>query len=244
MSTVTGSTPGKIRTFLLDHERLIIVVIFAALCWWGYGKYADIRLQHDNSVLAQQTLITNAATAAAKSQAAQSAQDAAALQALQTKLEAQNAQLVLANTQMATALASRQHVDAVLPLPDLATRWTSLVPAAHPAATANGLSVDSDSAHATVATLEQVPVLQSELANETTLKANDDLLLTQQSKNIFDLNAQVTGLTKLDADHQAQCVDEKNVMKSEFRKSKRHWFVAGVVVGFIGRQLIKVETGW
>ena len=36
------------------------------------------------------------------------------------------------------------------------------------------------------------------------------------------------------------CTDEKAVLRAESRKGKMHWFEAGVVVGFVGRQLIKV----
>src|SRR5271168_4604706 len=90
---VTGSTPGLIRTFLLDHERLIIIVILAVGLWFGYGKYAQIRLDHDNAILAQAKITADAQAKANQQLAAQVADDKAQLEALSAKLEAQNQQL-------------------------------------------------------------------------------------------------------------------------------------------------------
>src|SRR6202795_3392652 len=101
---VTGNTIGHIRAFLLDHEKLIIIVIAAVVLFWGYGKYAQIRLDHDNALLkqaqvvAQQQATQNAALAVqAQQNAQQVAQDKAQLQALTDKMTAQNQQLVNAN---------------------------------------------------------------------------------------------------------------------------------------------------
>ncbi len=229
----TGSTPGKIRTFLLDHERLIIVVFAAVLLWWGYGKYADIRAQHDNAVLQQAKITTDSQLKVTQAQAAQVQADEAQREALQAKLEAMNAQLVAANTQLATALATRQKTDAALPITDLAARWNILVPVATPTVTPTGLSVSQTGAVATVQALEQVPVLQTQLSNEIQLKQNDDQLLTVDAKSIADLNTQVAGAFKLDTDHQAQCVAQINVVKAEAAKSKRRWGKFGFVIGVI-----------
>src|SRR5208337_621046 len=252
---ITGSTPGLIRTWLIDHEKLIIVVIAAILLWWGYGKYAQIRLDHDNAALQQQKLIVaaqvqqNAALAAqAQKDAAQAAADKAALQALSDKVAAQNQQLVAANTALATALTKQQHTDAGLPIPDLVNRWAQLAPGTNfaSAVTPGGnVEVTPSNALATVQTLEQVPALKQELVNETTEKTNDDQIIVAQNKSILDLGTQVgtlnsslTGAFKLDTDHQAQCVEQIKVVKDEARKSKRHWFVIGWVTGFLSRQAI------
>lgn len=258
---VTGSTPGLIRTWLLDHERLIIVLIAAVLLWWGYGKYAQIRLDHDNAALQQQKIVVaaqvqqNAALAAqAQKDATQAAEDKAALQVLSDKIAAQNQQLISANTALATALTKQQKTDATLPIPDLVNRWAQLAPGVNFDGTAisnsGNVAVTPSNVRATVQTLEQVPVLKTELANETTQKQNDDQIITTQNKNIFDLgssintlNLEVAGKDKLIVDNTKQCTDEKNVMKDEFRKSKRHWFYFGFISGFIARQALKAPTG-
>src|SRR5271170_2591865 len=240
-SPTTGSTPGIIRTFLLDHERLIIVVVLAVGLWFGYGKYAQIRLDHDNAVLAQAKVVADAQATANAQLAAQVAADKASLQVLTDKLSAQNQQLTNANVALAAALSQRQKTDAALPVPDLVNRWAQLAPGTNftgAVGSGNNVTVTPSNALATVQQLEKVPVLTQQLTNETTEKTNDDQLLASANKSIFDLNNQVAGATKLDTDHQAQCVEQIKVVKDEARKSKRKWFVIGYVAGFLSRQFI------
>jgi hypothetical protein len=245
VAKATGSTPGKIRTFLLDHERLLIVILVIAFGVWGYGKYADIRANEANVALQQAKLATDSQAKVVAAQAAQVQQDKADLEALLTKLEAQNAQLAQANVTLANALANQKKTDATLPLPQLAQRWNALVPDANPVATPNGqVQVSAAGAVATVQALEEVPALKDELKNETQLKVNDDLLITQQTKSIFDLNNSITGLNAKAVTDKTVCEDEKKVIVAQARKSKLKWFKWGVVVGFVGRQIIKTETGW
>lgn len=233
VAKTTGSTPGLIRTFLLDHERLIIIMIAAVLIWYGVGKYQDIRAQHDNEVLQQAKITTDSQLKVTQAQAAQVQADEAQREALQAKLEAMNAQLVAANTQLATALATRQKTDAALPITDLAARWNTLVPVATPTVTSTGLSVSQAGAVATVQALEQVPVLQQQLTNETNLKQNDDQLLTQDAVVIKDFTSRVDGLNLLIVDKDKQCTAQIAVVKAEAAKSKRRWFKLGFVVGFL-----------
>lgn len=233
---VTGSTPGLIRTFLLDHERLLIVLVAAVVLWWGYGKYAQIRLEHDNSALQQAKITADAQVAANQQLAQQVADDKAQLQVLTDKLTAQNQQLTAANIALATALTKQQKTDASLPVPDLVNRWAQLAPGTNFAGavgSGNNVSVTPANALATVQQLEKVPVLTQELANEITQKQNDDQLLVSANKSIFDLNSQVTGAVKLDTDHQAQCAEQIKVVKDEARKSKRRWFIIGFISGLI-----------
>jgi len=136
---------------------------------------------------------------------------------------------------LATALTKQQKTDAALPVPDLVNRWAQLVPGTNFAGavtSGNNVTVTPSNALQTVQQLEKVPVLTQELANETTLKANDDLLIGQQNKNIFDLNASLTGAVKLDTDHQAQCVALVADVKAKAAKSKRRWFIIGYIAGF------------
>jgi hypothetical protein len=241
MATASGSTPGLIRSFLLDHERLIIIVIVVAGLWFGYGKYADIVAAHDNAALQQAKVVAAAQEQANAQLATQVQADKASLQALTDKVTAQNQQLVAANTALATALATRQKTDAALPVPALVDRWAQLAPGTNftgAVTSGNNVQVTPSNALATVQQLEKVPVLTTELANETTLKTNDDLLIVQQNKNIFDLSGQVTGLNKQIVDNQTQCTDQIAVVKAEARKSKRRWFIIGYVAGFLTREFI------
>jgi len=242
MATVTGSTPGLIRTWLLDHERLIIVVIVVVGLWFGYGKYAQIRADHDSAVLKQAQIVANQQASQNAALAAQVQTDAAQLKALSDKLEAQNQQLANANVALATALSKQQHTDATLPPTELAQRWAQITPNM-PAGgvtvnTQNSMTVTQAGAVATVQELEKVPVLTTELANENAAKANDDQLLSSANKSIVDLDSQITGLNKSIVDNNAVCQDQIKLVKAQAAKSKRRWFIIGYVAGFLSREFI------
>src|ERR1700676_5408184 len=164
----TGSTPGMIRTFLLDHERLIIIVLAAAVIFLGWGKYAQMRIDHDSALLkqaqvvaAQQATQDAALAQQAQQNALQIAQDKAQLQALSDKLTAQNQQLVNANTTLATALTKQTKTDASLPVPALVDRWAELAPGTNftgAVTSGNNVEVTPSNALATVQQLEKIPV--------------------------------------------------------------------------------------
>jgi hypothetical protein len=238
----TGGEIGKIRSFLLDHERLLIVAIVVVGLWFGYGKYAQMRIDHDSAVLKQAQIVAAQQASQDAALAQQVTADKAQLQALTDKLTAQNQQLVNANTALATALSKQQHTDATLPPNELAQRWAQITPSM-PAggvtvSSNNAIQVTQAGAVATVQQLEQVPVLTQQLANETTQKNNDDQLLAQSTKNIFDLSNQVTGLNKSIVDNNAVCQDQIKLVKAQAAKSKRRWFIIGYVAGFLSREFI------
>jgi len=235
--------PGRIRTFLFDHEYLLMFILGVVLIWFVSGKVQDMIAAHDNANLQAQKLVTEAQVKANQQLAEQVQTDAENLKALQVKFEAINAQLAQANSTLAAALANRQKTDAALPLPDLAIRWHEILPGASPTATPTGVSLDSLGAHATVSALEQIQPLKDQLANETTMKNNDDALLTAANTSIFDLNKRVDGLNLLLVDNDKQCKLDIKVVKDAAAKSKRRWFIIGYVAGFISRQAIISYTG-
>ena len=262
ISPIHGGEIGKIRSFLLDHERLLIVIIAAVVLWFSYGKYADIRANEADKALQEQKLVVAAQVQANQQLAAQvqkdeaqQAADKAALQALTDKVTAQNQQLAQANIALANTLAKQQKTDATLPPSELAQHWAQITPNMPAGGVTvskdNAIAVTQAGAVATVVQLERVPFLTQELANETTQKQNDDQIIANQTKNIFDLGTtigdlhkQIDGKDLLIADNTKQCTDEKNVMKAQFRKSKRRWFVIGYVAGFVSRQAIKSYLGF
>lgn len=247
VSTTTGSNPGSTRSFLLDHENLIIVIILAVLLWWGWGKFAQMRIDHDAAQLKQVMAVATQQATQDTALAQQALVDKAQLQALADKVAAQNAQLVATNAALASALNQRRHTDAALPPPVLVQRWTQITPGMPP----NGVMVTTDNmtriptivvtqagAVATVQQLEQVPVLQQELNDETAQKDNDDQLLASSHQDIATLSEQVTGLNQQVVDNQNVCTDQIKLVKAQAAKSKRRWFVIGYVAGFLSRQFI------
>lgn len=236
---ITGNTIGHIRAFLLDHERLLIVLVAAVLIFIGYVKVTNIIAAHDAANLKQAQVVADAQKVQNAQLAQQVAVDAENLKALETKLESQNAQLVQANATLASALANRQKTDAALLPTELAARWTQLVPQASPVVgSGNSLTVSNAGGVATVQSLEQVPVLQAQLKNETAEKQNDDQIITQQTTSIFNLNASVTGLNKQIVDNDVVCKAAIKVEVDKARKSKRRWFIIGYVAGFASKAFL------
>jgi hypothetical protein len=229
--------------FIEAHERLLLVAVAGLVLWFGIGRIDTLIQNHDNANLQQAKIV--AVTQADKTQAlaAQSAQQAAQYQALAAKLDAQNAALVVANTELATALAKQQKTDSTLPPSDLVARWNTMVPQADATVTPSGVDLPETGAIATVQQLELVPVQQQKLVNAQTELTNAQSLLTAEGQQIATLNTEVGSLRLQQVDDAKVCAVQISTVKAEARKSKRHWFYAGVVVGFIGRQLIKSETG-
>src|ERR1700675_652660 len=236
---VTGNTIGKIRSFLLDHEKLLIVVIAAVLIFAGYVKVTNIIAAHDASNLKQAQVVADAQKAANTQLAQQVLEDKAALQALTDKVTAQNQQLTNANIALATALSKQQKTDATLPPSDLAQRWAQITPnmpaGGVTVATDNTMKVTQAGAVATVQQLEKVPVLTQQLDNMTVEKTNDDALIAKQNTSIFDLNSQVGGLQKQIVDNDKVCQAAIKVEKDNARKGKRKWFIIGYIAGFASK---------
>ena len=177
--------------------------------------------------------------------AAQVAQQSAQYQALATKLDAQNAALVAANTQLATALAQRQKTDATLPPSGLAERWHQLVPQVTTSDVSAGqMTVNTPGVSATVQQLEQVPVLHAQVANQSKELGNAQNLLTASNRQVTTLNTEVGSLRVQLSDNAKVCDARVKVESDKVHKARRRWFVIGYVAGFLSRQYIKSATGF
>lgn len=234
----------RAETWIKQHEKLFLAVIAGLVLWFAIGKIDTLIQNHDNAALQQAKVVAQVQQEKNDALTKQVAQQAAQYQALATKLDAQNAQLVAANTQLATTLAKQQKIDATLPPTQLVARWNTLVPSANVTVSANGETLPSSGAVATVQALETIPVITQELDNtKTELKGEQDLL-TASTGQVATLNSEVTGLNLQIVDNNKVCSEQIAVVKAAARKSKRKWFYAGIVVGWIGRQLVKTETGF
>jgi hypothetical protein len=232
-----------ISTYLKAHEHLLIVLVLVVLSWFALGKVQSVLAAHDNANLAQAKVTAAVQQEKNDALAKQIAQQAAEYKALADKVNAQNAALEQANVNLANALIKQQRTDASLPPSELANRWTVLVPQAKPVVTPTGIAVDTPSAVATVQALEETPALRAQLSNERTQLENAQKLIVDEGTQIATLNTLVTGKDALLADDAKVCSAQVAVVKADARKSKRKWFIVGVVVGWVGRQLLKTETG-
>jgi len=233
-----------ISAYLKAHERLVLAGIAAVLLWFAVGHVESIIAKHDDANLLQAKITAQSQAEKTEALAAQATAQAEQYKELAAKVQQQNSALVTANTQLATALAQQQHTDSTLPPSELANRWSTLVPQAKPTVTATGIAVDTPSAIATVQALEQVPVLTAQVANQSKELSNAQALVTAEGDQVKTLNTEVGSLNLQLADNQKVCDARVKVVTDAARKSKRRWLYAGMVLGFIGRQLIKSETGF
>jgi hypothetical protein len=236
---------GKVSTFLITHERLIIVLSLALLLFHGYLKTIDY-LKSRDQVVANKTQAVLQAQVEANKQAFDNTQQAVLqYKDLVDKLMASNAQIASAQAQRAQVTQKQQTTDKMLPPPELAARWNTLLkmPTGVAPAAGNTYAVTQDAAVQTVVELETVPSLQADLAGEQILVSNGQ----KQIDGLSTVNAaQITEIAGLGAQIQDQdkaCTAQINLVKAQSRKSKIHWFEAGFVVGFVVRQAIKFPTG-
>ena len=245
MSTGSVVTATPVRTFLKDHEVLIIIVLLVVLGWFGIGKIQDIEAKHDDATLQAVTVKSVNDLAAASAAAADATQKEADFKALAEKMQAQDAIYQQQLLTLTAKLASQQKVDATLTPPALVARFNTLVPEARASVTSTGVALPESGAVATVQQLESVPVLESQLLITNGQLADSNKLLVSEGASIAPLHTEIDRLNVIvNVDDPKKCAAEIKVEKDKAAKSKRHWFIIGYVAGFLSRQYIKTTTGF
>lgn len=244
-AAVVSTEVSKISTYIKAHEKLIVIVLCLAAAIFAYQKGAGLiesYFQHKDNI-AHATLQAQVDTV--KAQALNNAAEDAQYQRLAQQLTTANASLAAAIAQRNVVTVKQQAVDKTLAPADLATRWAGLLhaPASDIQATAAGIAVTPPVATQTVVALDSIPGLEANLVDETTTAANLKEQLTNVSTLNSGLNKQIDGLNSELVDQTKVCTVDKNLLKAQARKSKLHWFLGGVVTGFVFRQIIKSTTG-
>ncbi len=245
MNTGSVVTTTPIRTFLKDHEILLISILCFALTWVVVGKVQDAIAKHDNANLQAITVKSVNDLAAANAAAADAAQKEADFKALAEKMQAQDAVYQQQLLALTATLASQQKVDATLTPTDLVARFNTLVPDAKASVTPTGVALPESGAVATVQQLESVPVLESQLSITNGQLTDANKLLVSEGASIAPLHTEIDRLNVIvNVDDPKKCAAEIKVEKDKAAKSKRHWFIIGYVAGFLSRQYIKTTTGF
>jgi hypothetical protein len=194
--------------FVKHHEKLILIGA-ASLVLWHFGD--KITEWFDNKHSAEQAQIN-----------LQIAQQETRNQLLQQELskmqQSFNETILSLNAKIDAkkqAVIVQQKIDAQLPLPELSTRWESLLTLAPGNVTpqTNGtIAVSTDAAHATVNELEKVPQLTEQVEDtQAELKACTDLS-AKKDESISGLKIQVQN------EKDGRAADAK-VAKDDRRKS-------------------------
>lgn len=252
MSNTTGDVVGVVEakikadlSWLQKHERLALSVVAGLVLWFAIGKIDTLIANHDNAHLQQ--VKVEAAVQQEKNDALtkQAAQYKADYDVLAAKIDARDEQLHQLQAQLNTTLAKQQKTDAAMTTPEIAQRWEQLVPAATVSPTSTGgVALTDAGAHATVEELEKAPVLEQQLSAKDEELSNANKLVAAEGQQLGTLNDLVAGLRTKAMDDAKVCSAQIAVVKAEARKGKRHWFYAGMVVGWVGRQVVKTYTGF
>lgn len=243
---MADTTVVAAETWILRHERLIIIVLALVFLGWIGSKWID----HSATVDKQKAVVAQQELADQKDKdsqlAAQVKQSTTEYQQLVTQLAQQNQQLAANITQRNTALIVQQASDQKLTNPQVATRWQQVAPNVAPNAvtpTATGVEVTQQGARDTVAALEQIPVLQKDLKDSQQEFTNQQQELDKSNQLVSQLNLQVTGLGTQITDGQKACKAEITSVKADARKGKMKWFKIGFVTGFVSGLWVSHATG-
>jgi hypothetical protein len=219
--------------WILAHEKLLIVTgtlaatLYLGSMWIGHSSDKAIA----EAAAAKQVVAEQVARNAdiSKMMLTQTQQ----YQQLVNTLVANNQSIVSAMAARQTAVQQQQKVDQTLPLPDLAIRWEKLagLQPSDIVATDKGLTVNEEGSRTTVQILETVPVLQMDVKDSHQIIINKDQQIGGLDGLVTGLRKQVDGLTIEIKDKDAACTTQLNVQKAEARKSKRNWFIGGLITG-------------
>lgn len=215
--------------FAKAHEKILLIVLFFGVAGFLGNKYLDSSY---NAAVARQKSAeqTLAAQKAADDKlAAQNQQAQQQYQVLLGQVTAQNQKLSAEISQLSLSLAARQKQDAALPLPDLAARWEALIGVSGVTSTENGLQASPVASRATVTSLESLPVIKQQLADETTLASDKDEQISGLGGIVNGLNSEIAGLNLQLTDSGKACQAQVAVA----RKSRWRWFKFGFVTGFV-----------
>jgi hypothetical protein len=230
---------ATISAYVKLHEKLIAIVLGAALIYAAYGKVENIIARHDDANLKQAQVTLQAQASKDAVLATQASQQAEQYKELAAKVDTENAALVNANATLAAALTRQQKTDATLPPIELVARLNTLVPTAGATFTPNGVTLPEAGAVATVQQLEKVPVLTQELSNSQAEAKNDLSLLTASTGQVATLNSEVSGLRLENTDEKNVCTQQLRVQADAARKRERRIGIIGAVIGVILRSMIK-----
>jgi|SRR5271154_5778687 len=231
-------TPSWLSTHAARIERVVLLSLVLLGAGWGYSKY----LSHAESTATARATAAEQALAAEKSQDAENAiATAQTLAQWQAMVQADHtlvASLAAAAAQRQQVLTKQVTTDVTLPLPDLANRLKTLGNAPDGTVTVtadNSVKLTQNGAVAVTQTLEQVPVLQADLKDETALATALQAEEVQATAAVADQTKQIAGLNLTISGEETKCQAQVAQVQAQLKHSRWHWFLAGLVTGFVGR---------
>lgn len=244
MSTATVTpAPAVVITplsWFQKHERLLIVLMIVCLGAWLIQRHYNVAAQDATT----RATIAEAKAASADTSAAQSA--VVLQQAIQqvnvenATLAAQNAALAQALTARQTATVVQQRTDSALTQSALSSRIATLSSAPPAEVTFDDANVrlGRNAAVAVAQSLELVPTLQANLADETNIAKNTQSELDGANGLIIKQSTDITALGIARTADAVSCQAELKQVKAASRANSMKWFkrgfITGNVTGFLG----------
>jgi uncharacterized protein YlxW (UPF0749 family) len=221
----------KYIDLLKAHEKIVIAVLLILCVLYGYNKYLNHSAQtaHDANIMAQANLkqqqAANAKLAEVVSQAMQN------LREVSTKVDTESKKIDADLATHRQTVVEQQRQDAIAPLPELAARWNALLNTTGAVAQGPSIVTDEPTSRATVQNLELIPLLNDEVSGANKKLDGEKEKNTACQQANAELQKSVDGLNKeIDATKTACAATVKEV-KADARKSKRNWFVRGLIIG-------------
>jgi hypothetical protein len=225
----------KTWTFLVDPGHLLLLLLLLIAGFVSVYEYDSRRaIQADNraTLAEQKSQLQDKTNNAYQDQVTSTLHSLSESNgALTQQLAALNATSTLRNS----SLTKAQMEVPTMSSTQLSNDWETFINVPHSISeTQGGFIVNDQAAIATVQQLEEVPVLKSDLADETTS--------LQESQKQYGNEVQALSLEESahNKDNATCTTDKKslsdnlNKAKADAKKSKFKWFFAGVVAGFIG----------
>ena len=214
-------------SWLKAHERIVLCFMVLLAVGWLGNKWLDRKA---TETAATATIAQAAATQAQSAAALAAADYKVTLSAMQTEIAALNHQ----QTQRTVILQTKQESIKTAPVPEVTAEWQRLLGIQGEILPRpdglTGAIVTENVVRQTVSELESVPVLQSNLTDETKITADTKQALDKSNALVLSLNSElVTG--------DKACKAEIASVKATANRSKRNWFVLGFIAG-IGTRIL------
>ena len=229
-------TKAAAESWLKTHERLIGGVLFLLVAFYLTRLYINRSADNaDAKVKIAQTVATQQATADSVL-ADQVKQANTQYATLVAQLTAKNQQLTSAIATRSQAVIVQQAKDSTLSPADTAAKLATQTGTKPTDVTTQGTStvLDADASHAAVQKMDDLTALQSDVVAYQGVITDDRQQITSLTGLNTNLTTQVAGMKVELTDDSKACAANIADVKAKARKSKLHWFEAGVVVGFGG----------
>lgn len=218
---------SKIGVFLTGHHIVLYVALAIALTFGIYTIESKLAsLQEARATAAEQALAV---------EKDHSSQLAAAYAANEAERQKENATFLASIAQIQSQTKVQIVHDQALPAPELGHRIETLTGFKHGAITLDSsqdLIVPLPLGQQIVAKLDQGLADAQTIVQQVGIIKNQAGTITDQASIIVEDKKVLAA--QIDTD-----IKVLNAEKAKARKSKLKWFGAGVVVGFVGRQLLK-----